>query len=89
MSIQREQIFCELKELLSDRGVFPAQETPSNTELKLLGIDSVEIALVFSHFEQKYDAMFENQEILGGKYKTLDDVIEVIFSRIHGKLQST
>ena len=78
-----EQVFTELRGLLLDRGILSTQEVSMDTELKQLLIDSVEIALIFSHFEQKYDAMFENQEILGGKYKNLGEIVSTISQKIN------
>lgn len=79
----QEQILTELKGLLIERGLIASQEVSPDTELKKLLIDSVEIALIFSHFEQKYEAMFENQEILGGQYKNLSDIAQTISNRIN------
>lgn len=82
MNTTNEQILSELKGLLEDRGIAGSSQIVPEAELKNLAIDSVEIALIFAHFEQKYDAMFENQEILGGQYKTVSDIVQTIEKKI-------
>lgn len=82
MSDPVERVLSELKGVFVERGVFADADVSADRGLSELGIDSIELALAFAHFEQRYDAEFENQEIDHARYRSLKDVARAIAGKL-------
>jgi acyl carrier protein len=76
-------VLNELSKLLAERGVRFEGELSPDRSLSEVGIDSLELALAFSHFEQHYEAEFDNDDIAHGRYNSIGDVVSKIAARIH------
>lgn len=76
-------ILTTIAELLSDRVNAPAQSAfGPDQELRSLAIDSIDLALVFSHFEQESGLEFANEDIGLERYQTLRAVALAIREKL-------
>lgn len=67
----------EFKKILSKR--VDNQEIDENSNLRSLGIDSLDLVEIVLEVEDMYDVSFENEEL--NSFKTVKDVIDAIEKR--------
>jgi acyl carrier protein len=56
-----------------------------NTELADAGIDSIDLMVVFSHFEESAGLDFDDDEVAPELFSTLGDLAAFFADRINGK----
>ncbi|MFF8916960.1 acyl carrier protein [Streptomyces sp. NPDC015032] len=59
-----------------------AAEITLDDPVSALELDSITMAYVFSHFEQKHDLTFENDDIDPMRYTTVRELVETLSGRI-------
>ena len=67
----------EFKKIISKR--VDNQEIDENSNLRSLGIDSLDLVEIVLEVEDMYDVSFENEEL--NSFKTVKDVIDAIEKR--------
>lgn len=70
--------FEEFKEILSQK--VKGKEITMDTELKGLGIDSLDLVEIIMDAEEKYGIEFDNDELSG--FVTVGDVVETINKKL-------
>lgn len=84
-SADRTAILDEVRKVLVEQCETPEDITYDLTEndpMERLGLDSITLAYVFTHFEQKHDLIFENDDIDPLRYEAVGELIDVLASRI-------
>ncbi|MEU6629933.1 acyl carrier protein [Streptomyces parvus] len=71
-------VLVEQCDTASDR----AAEITLDDPVSALELDSIVMAYVFSHFEQKHDLTFENDDIDPMRYTTVRELVETLSGRI-------
>lgn len=73
----------KIKRILRDcdtLGLLPS-EIADDAQLDSLGVDSIDLAMVFTEFEREYDIFFDNEDI-AAEYETLMDVACAIRTKL-------
>ncbi len=73
-----------LTSLLRDRLDVPPQELRPEASLEELGLDSVELAFIFSYFERDTGLAFDDAEVDVSRYGTLGGVADVLAEKLAG-----
>ena len=79
------ELLDKVKIMLIDLGnlrISPADLAP-DMELNSLGIDSLDLVTIYLEFEQEFDVLFENEEIVIGN-NTVEDLTKKITSKLSG-----
>lgn len=71
-----------LTALLRERIDVPAEELRRDASLEELGLDSVELAFIFSHFERDTGLNFDDAEVDVSRYGTLGSVADVLAAKV-------
>lgn len=71
--------FEEFKKLLGAI-VKPGVEITEETELKTLGIDSLDLVQVLTDAEEKYDILFDDEELNG--FIKVSDIVKAIEAKL-------
>ncbi|SCG59280.1 acyl carrier protein [Micromonospora halophytica] len=74
----------QLVSLLLQRQGNPADSIGADDRLLDLGVDSIDMAYLMSHFERRYDADFADEDFELTRYVTVADLAKAIDARIHG-----
>ncbi|MFF3732941.1 acyl carrier protein [Streptomyces sp. NPDC002476] len=84
-STDRTELFDEVRTILVEQCETPpevAGKLTENDPMSRLGLDSITLAYVFTHFEQKHDLTFENDDIDPLRYTTVGELLDVLATRI-------
>ncbi|WP_167538531.1 acyl carrier protein [Streptomyces albofaciens] len=84
-SADRNAIFDEVRKVLVEQCETPEDVAANLTDkdsMEHLGLDSITLAYVFTHFEQKHDLTFENDDIDPMRYSTVGELLDVLAGRI-------
>jgi acyl carrier protein len=71
-----------LTSLLSNRLGAPAEDLRREASLEELGLDSVELAFVFSYFERDTGLDLSDAEVDVSRYPTLGDVADLLAAKM-------
>lgn len=74
----------KLAALLRDRLDVAPEELRRDASLEELGLDSVELAFVFSYFERDTGLAFDDAEVDVSRYGTLGGVADVLAEKMAG-----
>ncbi|WP_228972957.1 acyl carrier protein [Streptomyces sp. DH12] len=81
----RTVILDEVRTVLVEQCETPhevAGDLAEKDPMSQLGLDSITLAYVFTHFEQKHDLTFENDDIDPLRYTTVGDLVDVLAARV-------
>ncbi|GAB3213768.1 phosphopantetheine-binding protein [Marinactinospora thermotolerans] len=87
-SAQLDHIVTLIRKALADRPhVAELEGLAAETELGAAGIDSLDLIVVFSHFEKRWGIPFEDAEIDPSMFDTVGDLAARLLAqaRAHGK----
>lgn len=85
-SPDRSAVLEEVRTILIEQCETPESVAENLTEkdpMSQLGLDSITLTYVFTHFEQKHDLTFENDDIDPLRYTTVGELLDVLTTRIH------
>jgi acyl carrier protein len=71
-----------LRRLLCGRLGLASEDLEFEATLEDIGIDSVELAFVFSYFERDTGLSFDDAEVDVSRYKAIRDIAEVLSAKI-------
>lgn len=78
-------VLAEVRRVLEEQCEVPADRANAVTDADLmadLGLDSITLAYVFTHFERKHDLTFENDDIDPMRYTTVGELVDAITVRL-------
>jgi acyl carrier protein len=78
----RHDILERLRGLLCERLGLAGGDLVLEATLEEIGIDSVELAFVFSYFERDTGLIFDDAEIDVSRYTALGDLAEVLAAKV-------
>ncbi len=79
---EHDDIIRELGLLLSRRLEIAGDHLGPDTVLQDVGIDSVELAFVFSYFERDTGVCFDDADVDVSLYKTIGSVSDLLIARL-------
>jgi acyl carrier protein len=71
-----------LRQLLCDRLGLAGEDLGLEATLEDVGMDSVELAFVFSYFERDTGLSFDDAEVDVSRYKAIGDIAEVLAAKL-------
>jgi acyl carrier protein len=71
-----------LRQLLCGRLGLAGEDLGPEATLEDIGIDSVELAFIFSYFERDTGLSFDDAEVDVSRYKAVGDIAEVLSAKI-------
>lgn len=80
----RHDIPERLRQLLCRRLGLAGEDLGLEATLKEVGMDSVELAFVFSYFERDTGLSFDDAEVDVTRYTAIGDIAEVLAAKIAG-----
>lgn len=92
-AIDYEDVLREVTSLIAERLAEPGRadgnseglpKLDETTRFELVGVDSIDLIVVLTHFEQAHGFTFENEEVDVELYPTLGDLAKTIARRLDG-----
>jgi acyl carrier protein len=80
--LDEDSVLVRLRSLLCERLDLDPAELQPGAALEDLGIDSVELAFIFSCFERDTGLDFEDAEIDVSRYETVGGVVDTLAAKV-------
>ncbi|MEU4656066.1 acyl carrier protein [Streptomyces sp. NPDC023723] len=80
-STDRAAVLDEMRTVLVEQCETPPEVAHGLAEgdpMSRLGLDSITLAYVFTHFEQRHEVTFDNDDIDPQRYRTVGELLDVL-----------